>query len=111
MSLKSSDRVLVIGGPFTGCVGEVLKVEGDQQLVMVAITIFGKSIAIALQPSQLEPDYDGGNSHAHLSDSPSDPDAPVRDPRRSGPGDRNSAASVVEPEADQLADAMRRNRP
>jgi GGDEF domain-containing protein len=38
-----------------------------------------------------------------------DPQAPVREPRRGGPEDRSSAASVKEPEPERRIDATRRN--
>jgi hypothetical protein len=106
MSLKSGDRVRVISGPYKGWEAEVLRVEGDPQRVTVVITVFGRSAAIELRPSQIEPYYDGGTSRARQWDSPSDPDAPVRHPRRSGPSGRNSTISLVEPEAEQPADAI-----
>jgi len=104
MSLSSGDKVRVIAGSYTGWEGEVSRVEGGRHRVMVVITVFGKALAIEVRPSEIEPFPDGGTSYAQ-SDSPADPDAPVREPRRSGPGDKNSAVSIVEPEDEQPADA------
>ena len=105
MTLNANEKVLVVGGPFTGWLGQVLSVETRQQLVTVAINVFGKSIAIQLQASQVRADTDGGSPHTPPPDSPSDPDAPVRDPRALTPGGKVATASLVEPETNQHADA------
>ncbi len=55
MSLKSSDRVRVIDGPYRGWEGEVLRVEVGPQRVTVVIPVFAKPTAIEFWPSQIEP--------------------------------------------------------
>jgi KOW motif-containing protein len=105
MSLNPGDKVRVIAGPYTGWEAVVLRIEDSLQRVTVVVTVLGRSAAIELRPSQIEPYSDSGTSHTGQWDSLSDPDAPVRDPRRSGPGGRNSAISIVEPEAEEPADA------
>jgi hypothetical protein len=105
MSLNSGDKVRVIAGPYTGWDGEVLRVEGDPQRVTVVIIMFGRSAAIEFRSSQIEPYDDGRTLDARQSNSPSDPDAPVRVPRRSGPSGRDSAVSIAEPEGEQSVDA------
>ena len=54
--------------------------------------------------------YDGGTTYAKGWDPASDPDMPVREPRRSGPRGRNAASSVAEPEVEQSEDAIGRIR-
>ena len=103
MSLNTGDKVRA--GPYTGWKGEVSRV-GNPQRVTVVITVFGRSTAIEVQPSEIEPCNDGGTSDPGHWGSAADPDAPVRDPRRAGPGGRASAVSVVEPEEEQPADAI-----
>lgn len=105
MSVSSGDRVRVVAGVYTGWEGEVSRVEGDRQRVTVVITVFGRSIAVQMRPSEIEPFFEGGTSDARPSDSPSDPDSPVRVPRKSGPSDRDLAVSIVEPEEEEPADA------
>jgi hypothetical protein len=61
MSLNSGDKVRVIAGPYTGWDGEVLRVDGDLQLVTVVIAIFGRSAAIEFRSSQIGP-YDDGRT-------------------------------------------------
>ena len=53
--------------------------------------------------------HDGGTTYASGWDPASDPDMPVREPRRSGPRGRNAASSVAEPEVEQSEDAIGRN--
>ena len=48
--------------------------------------------------------YDGGTQFQ--GSDPVDPDAPVRQPRRSGPPGRNSAVGLLEPDVDQPANAI-----
>ena len=106
MSLNSGNKVRIIAGPYTGWMGEVSRVEANPQRVTVVITVLGRSAAIDLLPWQIELNDDGGTPSTGPRDTPSDPDAPVRDPRRSGPSGGHSAVSVIEPEADQPADAI-----
>ena len=53
MSVQSGDRVRVIGDPYTGWEGEVLRAE--EQHVTVLIPVFARLTAIELLPSQIEP--------------------------------------------------------
>jgi len=55
MSVTSGDRVRVIGGPYRGWEGEVLRVEVDRQRVTVMIPVFAKPTAVELRPSHIEP--------------------------------------------------------
>jgi transcription antitermination factor NusG len=55
MSVKSGDRIRVIGGPYRGWEGEVLRVEADRRNLTVVIPVFAKPTAIELRPSQIEP--------------------------------------------------------
>ena len=105
MSPVSGDTVRVVAGSYTGWNGKVSRVEWYPPRVIVAITVFGTSVAIELRPSEVEPCSDGGTAYARYSDPSSDPDSPVRVPRRSAPSGRNSAASIVEPEDGAPADA------
>lgn len=105
MSLNTGDKVRVIAGAYTGWEGEVSRVESPQR-VTVRITVFGRSTAIEVQSSEIEPCHDGGTSDPGRWGSAADPDAPVRDPRRAGPSGRTSAVSVVEPEEEPPADAI-----
>jgi transcriptional antiterminator NusG len=54
MSVQSGDKVRVIGGPYGGWEGEVLRVEEDRERVTVVIPVFAKPTAIELRPSQIE---------------------------------------------------------
>jgi len=55
MSVTSGDRVRVIGGPYKGWEGDVLRVEVDRQRVIVVIPVFARPTAIELQLSQIQP--------------------------------------------------------
>src|SRR5207247_9664422 len=45
MSVQSGDKVRVIGGPYRGWEGEVLRVEEDRERVTVVIPVFAKPTA------------------------------------------------------------------
>ena len=53
MSPRPGDRVRVIGGPYTGWEGEVVRV--DRERVVVVIPAFARQTAIDLLPSQIAP--------------------------------------------------------
>ena len=55
MSMQSGDKVRVIGGPYKGWEGEVLRVDVDRERVTVVIPIFAKPTAVDLRASQVEP--------------------------------------------------------
>ena len=86
MSLKSNDRIRVIGGPYAGWSGEVLRVDGNPQRVIAVVPVFGKTTTIELRPSQVER-IDPGNDYDALM--------PVRRPSK--PDLDNLAVAVPEP--------------
>lgn len=51
MTTDPGDKVRVIGGPYTGWVGEVLRVEGER--VVVVIPVFARPTAVDLLPSEI----------------------------------------------------------
>jgi transcription antitermination factor NusG len=53
MSPQPGDRIRVIGGPYTGWTGEVLRTGADGQRVIVVIAVFAKPTAIDLDPSEI----------------------------------------------------------
>ena len=55
MSSRPGDRVRVIGGPYTGWEGEVLRVDPETPQVVIVIAVFAKPTAIDLLPSQFAP--------------------------------------------------------
>jgi transcription antitermination factor NusG len=54
MTVQSGDRIRVIGGPYQGWQGEILKVN-DEQHATVLIPVFAKATAVVLPSSQIEP--------------------------------------------------------
>ena len=55
MNLQSGDKVRVVGGPYRGWEGEVLRIDIERQRVTVVVPVFAKPTAIELPPGQLEP--------------------------------------------------------
>lgn len=53
MTTEPGDRVRVIGGPYTGWEGEVLRVERER--VIVVIPAFARPTAIDVRPSEIAP--------------------------------------------------------
>ena len=55
MSSRPGDRVRVIGGPYTGWEGEVLRVDRERERVVIVIPAFARQTTIDLLPSQIAP--------------------------------------------------------